>query len=221
MIVAPIAGALTDRIGGKPFLVAGLALQAIALAWMAAVISPNVPYTEIVAPFALAGIGMGLFFAPVATVIMSSVKLIEAGQASGANNAIRELGGVFGVAVLASIFAHQGGYGSAGLFTDGILPALWVGSAVVAAGFLAALMLPRPSRDDGRAARRDGARAGHGLTTRPVPGPPPLQFTRLDVRGQPAAGREVQREGGGLVHNRDLAAPGRDRAGSRDRCSDT
>ena len=142
MIVAPIAGALTDRIGGKPFLVAGLALQAIALAWMAAVLSPNVPYTEIVAPFALAGIGMGLFFAPVATVIMSSVKLIEAGQASGANNAIRELGGVLGVAVLASIFAHQGGYGSAGMFTDGILPALWVGSGVVAAGFVAALMLP-------------------------------------------------------------------------------
>jgi EmrB/QacA subfamily drug resistance transporter len=142
MIVAPIAGALTDRIGGKPFLVAGLALQAIALAWMAAVLSPTVPYTEIVAPFALAGIGMGLFFAPVATVIMSSVKLIEAGQASGANNAIRELGGVFGVAVLASIFANQGGYGSASLFTDGIRPALWVGSAVVAAGFVAAVMLP-------------------------------------------------------------------------------
>jgi EmrB/QacA subfamily drug resistance transporter len=142
MIVAPIAGALTDRVGGKPFLVAGLALQAIALAWMAAVISPSVPYTDMVAPFALAGIGMGLFFAPVATLIMSSVRLIEAGQASGANNAIRELGGVFGVAVLASIFAHQGGYGSASLFTDGILPALWVGSAVVAVGFVAALMLP-------------------------------------------------------------------------------
>jgi EmrB/QacA subfamily drug resistance transporter len=142
MIVAPIAGALTDRVGGKPFLVAGLALQAIALAWMAAVLSPTVPYTDVVAPFALAGIGMGLFFAPVATVIMSSVRLIEAGQASGANNAIRELGGVFGVAVLASIFAHQGGYGSASLFTDGIVPALWVGSAVVAAGFGATLLLP-------------------------------------------------------------------------------
>jgi EmrB/QacA subfamily drug resistance transporter len=147
MIVAPIAGALTDRIGGKPFLVAGLGLQAIALAWMAAVLSPTVPYTEVVAPFALAGIGMGLFFAPVATLIMSSVRLIEAGQASGANNAIRELGGVFGVAVLASIFAHQGGYGSASLFTDGILPALWVGSGVVAVGFVAALLLP------GRAAK--------------------------------------------------------------------
>jgi MFS family permease len=142
MIVAPIAGALTDRIGGKPFLVAGLALQAIALAWMAAVLSPTVPYVDLVAPFAMAGIGMGLFFAPVATVIMGSVRLIEAGQASGANNAIRELGGVLGVAVLASIFAHAGGYGSAALFTDGILPALWVGSAVVAVGFLVALAMP-------------------------------------------------------------------------------
>ncbi len=142
MIVAPIAGALTDRIGGKPFLVAGLALQAIALAWMAAVLSPTVPYIDLVAPFAMAGIGMGLFFAPVATVIMGSVRLIEAGQASGANNAIRELGGVLGVAVLASIFAHQGGYGSAALFTDGILPALRVGSAVVAVGFLVALAMP-------------------------------------------------------------------------------
>jgi EmrB/QacA subfamily drug resistance transporter len=142
MIVAPIAGAMTDRIGGKPFLVAGLALQSIALGWMAAVLSPHVAYIDLVAPFALAGIGMGLFFAPVATMIMGSVRRVEAGQASGANNAIRELGGVFGVAVLASIFAHQGGYGSAGLFTDGILPALWVGAAVVAVGFVAALALP-------------------------------------------------------------------------------
>jgi EmrB/QacA subfamily drug resistance transporter len=142
MIVAPIAGALTDRIGGKPFLVAGLALQSIALAWMAIVISPTQPYIDMVLPFALAGIGMGLFFAPVATVVMSSVRLVEAGQASGANNAIRELGGVFGVAVLASIFAHQGGYGSPGLFTDGIVPALWVGAAVVGAGVMAAVLLP-------------------------------------------------------------------------------
>jgi len=142
MIVAPIAGALTDRIGGKVFLVAGLTLQSIALAWMAIVISPTQPYIDMVLPFALAGIGMGLFFAPVATVVMSSVRLVEAGQASGANNAIRELGGVFGVAVLASIFAHQGGYGSPDLFTDGIVPALWVGAAVVGAGVVAAMLLP-------------------------------------------------------------------------------
>jgi EmrB/QacA subfamily drug resistance transporter len=142
MIVAPIAGALTDRIGARPLLVTGLALQATALAWLAAITAPDVAYIDLVPPFAIAGVGMALFFAPVATVVLGSVSPSEAGKASGANNAIRELGGVFGVAVLASIFAHQGGYGSADLFTDGILPALWVGAAVVGVGAVAAGLLP-------------------------------------------------------------------------------
>ena len=152
MIVAPIAGALTDRIGGRPLLIAGLALQAAALAWLAAITAPDVAYIDLVPPFAIAGVGMALFFAPVATVVLGAVGPREAGKASGANNAIRELGGVFGVAVLASIFTHQGGYGSADLFTDGIIPALWVGAAVVGVGALAAGLLP------GR--RSAGARVG-------------------------------------------------------------
>ena len=142
MIVAPIAGALTDRIGGRPLLVTGLALQATALAWLAAITSPDVPYIDLVPPFVMAGVGMALFFAPVATVVLGAVRQQEAGKASGANNAIRELGGVFGVAVLASIFAHQGGYGSADMFTDGIIPALWVGASVVGVGALAASLIP-------------------------------------------------------------------------------
>src|SRR5207237_2861089 len=112
MVVAPIAGALSDRIGGHRFMGAGLALQAAGLAWIAAVSTPTTPYVDLVAPFALSGIGMGLFFAPVANVVLSSVRKEEEGQASGANNAIRELGGVFGVAVLASIFSQYGGYGT-------------------------------------------------------------------------------------------------------------
>ena len=129
IIVAPIAGALTDRIGGGR-LVTGLALQATALAWLAAITSPDVPYTDMVSPFVMAASAAPLF-APVATVVLGAVRPQEAGKASGANNAIRELGGVFGVAVLASIFAHQGGYGSADMFPDGIIPALWVGASVV------------------------------------------------------------------------------------------
>ena len=150
MIVAPIAGAVTDRIGGRPLLIAGLALQATALAWLAAITAPDVAYIDLVPPFAIAGVGMALFFAPVATVVLGAVRPDEAGKASGANNAIRELGGVFGVAVLASIFTHQGGYGSADLFTDGIIPALWVGAAVVAVGALAAVLLPGRRRTDVR-----------------------------------------------------------------------
>jgi len=150
MIVAPIAGAMTDRIGGRPLLIAGLALQATALAWLAAITAPDVAYIDLVPPFAIAGVGMALFFAPVATVVLGAVGPREAGKASGANNAIRELGGVFGVAVLASIFTHQGGYGSADLFTDGIIPALWVGAAVVGVGAFAATLLPGRGSTDVR-----------------------------------------------------------------------
>ena len=140
MIVAPIAGALSDKIPGPRIIAVGLTLQAAGLAWLAAVSTADVPYRELVLPFILSGIGMGLFFAPVANVILSSVKPIEEGQASGANNAIRELGGVLGVAVLASIFTAAGGYGPS--FTDSMNRAVWVGAAVVAAGALVAFMIP-------------------------------------------------------------------------------
>jgi EmrB/QacA subfamily drug resistance transporter len=146
IIVAPIAGALSDRIGGRPLMAVGLGLQAAGLAWIAAVSTPTVPYADLVGPFILSGVGMAMYFAPVANVVLSSVRPEEEGQASGANNAIRELGGVFGVAVLASIFAHYGGYGSGASYVDGLTPAIYVGAAIVAIGALAALAIKRPRR---------------------------------------------------------------------------
>jgi len=138
IFVAPIAGALSDRIGGRPLMVVGLSLQAAGLAWLAAVGSPTAAYAVFVVPFIISGIGMALYFAPVANVVLSSVKPEEEGQASGANNAIRELGGVFGIAVLASVFAHYGGYGTGQTFVDGLTPALYAGAGVVGLGALAA-----------------------------------------------------------------------------------
>ena len=146
IFVAPIAGALSDRIGGRPLMAVGLALQAAGLAWLAAVGSATAPYSEFVIPFVISGIGMALYFAPVANVVLSSVRPEEEGQASGANNAIRELGGVFGVAVLASVFAHYGGYSTGQTFVDGLGPALYVGAGVVAAGAVAALGIKRQRR---------------------------------------------------------------------------
>jgi EmrB/QacA subfamily drug resistance transporter len=143
IFVAPIAGALSDRIGGRPLMALGLALQATGLGWLAAIGSPTTGYGSFVIPFIVSGIGMALFFAPVANVVLSAVRPEEEGQASGANNAIRELGGVFGVAVLASIFSHYGGYTSGQSFVDGMNVAVWVGAAVVAAGAVAALAIPR------------------------------------------------------------------------------
>jgi EmrB/QacA subfamily drug resistance transporter len=146
IFIAPIAGAMSDRIGGQRIMAIGLALQAVGLGWIAAVSTPTVPYADLVAPFFISGIGMALFFAPVANVVLSSVKPNEEGQASGAQNAIRELGGVFGVAVLASIFAHYGGYGLPQHFVDGMQPAVWVGAVIVALGAIAAIAIPSPAR---------------------------------------------------------------------------
>jgi EmrB/QacA subfamily drug resistance transporter len=146
IFIAPIAGALSDRIGGRPLMATGLALQAIGLGWLATVSTPTVPYVELVPAFVISGIGMALFFAPVANVVLSAVLPREEGQASGANNAIRELGGVFGVAVLASVFSSYGGYESGQAFVDGLVPAIWVGAVIVALGAVAALLIPRKRR---------------------------------------------------------------------------
>ena len=142
VVVAPIAGALSDKIGGRPLLVTGLIMQAISLGWMASVTSVGVAYSSLVPAFILGGAGMGLFFAPVANVVLSSVRRDQEGIASGTNNAIRELGGVFGIAVLASIFTAKGGYASGQAFVNGLTPALWVGAVIVGLGAVAATFIP-------------------------------------------------------------------------------
>lgn len=148
MLVAPIAGLLSDRIGSRPLMATGLALQAIALAWLSTMLDPATPYGDLVVPFVMAGTGMALVFAPSANAILQSVRPQEAGQASGATNAIREVGGVFGVAVLASVFAANGSYLSPQAFSDGVAAALPVGAAVLGVAALLALLVP------GRAALR-------------------------------------------------------------------
>jgi EmrB/QacA subfamily drug resistance transporter len=146
MLVAPIAGALSDRIGSRPLMAAGLGLQAVAIVWLAAVTETDVAYATLVPAFVLGGTGMALVFSPVANAILGAVQPHEAGQASGTNNAIRELGGVLGVAVLAAVFSGSGGYESGQAFVDGLRAALWVGAAVLAAGAVAALLVPGRGR---------------------------------------------------------------------------
>jgi EmrB/QacA subfamily drug resistance transporter len=142
MVVSPLAGFFSERYGSRPFMVAGLALQALALGWLATIASVNQSYASMVVPFILAGAGMALVFAPAANAVLASVRTDQAGQASGATNAIRELGGTLGIAVLATVFTSYGGYGSPQAFVNGMLPAMWVGVAVLAAAALIAAMLP-------------------------------------------------------------------------------
>ncbi len=147
MVTAPLAGIYSQRLGSRPFMIAGLSLQAGALAWLASILSTHLAYGEMLVPFVMAGAGMALVFAPSAGAVLSSVRADQAGQASGATNAIREAGGVLGVAVLASIFTGAGGYGSPQMFVNGLVPALWVGVAMLSAGALAVLVLPFKTTD--------------------------------------------------------------------------
>jgi MFS family permease len=156
MVVAPIAGALADRFGNRPFMALGLLLQAIGLGWVALIAKPEMGYLELGIALTVAGVGTSLCFPTVANAVASSVPPSEIGVASGTNNALREVGGVFGVAVLAAVFTHQGVYGSPSAFVGGFAPALWVAAGFSALGILAALIAP------GR------ARAEEGVADRPA-----------------------------------------------------
>ncbi|WP_306204397.1 MFS transporter [Actinoplanes sp. RD1] len=142
MIVAPLAGLVASRVGLRTLIVAGQLFLAAGVAWIGLATTTTVQYGDLVTAFALAGIGMGLTFAPISTMALASVTPERRGVASGANNTIRELGVAAGVAVLASIFAEHGGYTTQQSFVDGLRPAVLVGAAIIAVGAVIACFLP-------------------------------------------------------------------------------
>ena len=147
MIVAPLAGlVLLGRFGARALIVTGQVLLAVALGWLAAVSTVDIAYGDLLVPFVLAGVGMGLEFAPMSTLALESVREDEHGMASGVLNTIRELGVAVGVSALASVFAAHGSYENPADFVAGARPAVWVGAALVAAGGVIALLLPKPDK---------------------------------------------------------------------------
>jgi len=158
MVVSPLSGFLSEHYGSRLFMVAGLGLQAVGLALLAMLASVHQSYASMVIPFVLAGSGMALVFAPSANAVLSSVRTSQTGQASGATNAIRELGGVLGIAILATVFTSHGSYATPQAYVNGLVPALWVGVAVLAAGALIAATLSFSTRAS--AAANAAAEAG-------------------------------------------------------------
>jgi EmrB/QacA subfamily drug resistance transporter len=142
MTIAPLAGAMADRIGERPLMVTGLSLQAAGLAWLALVAEPGVAYTSLLAPLIVAGVGVSLAIPAAQNSVLASSSLEVVGKAAGANSMMRELGGVFGIAVVVAIFAGAGGYASAQQFTDGFGPAIGFAAALSAVGALASMALP-------------------------------------------------------------------------------
>ena len=195
MIFAPIAGVLATRVGTRPVLAVGLALQAIGLGWMTLVFEVSTPFVELIPPFVITGIGMAFVFSMAPEAVLASVRPTEAGKASGATNAIREIGAVLGVAVLASVFAANGGYESPQAFTDGLVAALPIAVVVLAAGTVLGTPHPRPgggpeSRDRKPRGGARGARDRLGQRRldwqrRAGAGPPALRHGRRARLGAP------------------------------------
>ncbi|MCW2938117.1 MAG: drug resistance transporter, EmrB/QacA subfamily [Actinomycetia bacterium] len=142
MLVAPIAGVLSDRFGNRPFMAGGLLLMGAGLGWLGLVAKPGVGYGSLIVPLIVSGIGISCVFPTLANAAVGSVPIDDSGVAAGANNAVRETGGLFGVAVLAAVFADNGGYGSPASFMHGVRYALVVAGAMALAGVVPALLSP-------------------------------------------------------------------------------
>jgi EmrB/QacA subfamily drug resistance transporter len=156
MLLAPVVGVLTERLGGKRLVVTGLFLQAAGLLWLGLLVTAGTPYLEMVPAFMLAGIGMTLFFVPLASLVLSSVPASLEGVASGTNSAFREVGGVFGIAVLGAVFSSSGGYSTAQDYVNGLRPAILVGAAAVLIGTFTALLIPALRRSRAAETSKEG-----------------------------------------------------------------
>ena len=151
--MAPIAGALADRIGERLLLSVGLALEAAGFLWLVTIADPGLTYGQLVGPFVLAGVGVSMAIPCAQNAVVGGVDSEAIGAAAGVNSMMRELGGVFGIAVTVAVFAGSGDYGSVLGFLDGFHPAIVTAAGFAVAGALCGLAVP--------------ARQRHGLTTQP------------------------------------------------------
>jgi EmrB/QacA subfamily drug resistance transporter len=141
-LCAPVAGTLADRIGPRPFIVAGLLLQAVGFGVVALIAGPGIEYAEMVGPMVVAGAGISMALPAFQSTVVSAVAPEAIGKAAGVNSMMRQLGGVFGIAILVAVFTGVGGYASAQAFSDGFAPAIAVSAGLSLLGSLVATTLP-------------------------------------------------------------------------------
>ncbi|HEY1623400.1 MAG TPA: MFS transporter [Streptosporangiaceae bacterium] len=142
VVIAPFSGPLIRRVGERPLVAGGMAVTAAGLAWIALIGRTGLPYGQLVAPLIITGTGVSLAMPAAASAVMRSVRPAMIGKASGTFNTLRQLGGVFGLAICAAVFAGHGGYGSPASFTAGFGPALGACAGLAAAAAISGLFLP-------------------------------------------------------------------------------
>jgi EmrB/QacA subfamily drug resistance transporter len=141
ILIAPLAGAVSDRIGRRPLIVTGLVLQAVGFAWVALIASAQVSLLEILFALFLAGAGISMALPTVPTAVLNAVSPTEMGKASGITNMMQRFGAVFAVAIGTSIFSAYGHLGSAAAVSDGVRPAIAVSALLSLLGALSAVLL--------------------------------------------------------------------------------
>jgi EmrB/QacA subfamily drug resistance transporter len=149
VIVAQVAGRLINRFGERPFIAAGLSLNAVALFWIALIAAPDLAYWQIVAPLILSGTGVAMSIPAAQSSVMTSVAPRDIGKASGVFSTMRQLGGAFGVALLVAVFAGTGSYSSPQAFSDGFVAATGACAGLSLIGAAAGLALPRRREPSG------------------------------------------------------------------------
>jgi EmrB/QacA subfamily drug resistance transporter len=139
MLVSPLAGAVSDRIGRRPIIVVGLSMLTAGLAFVAWRGSLSTNWIELVIALLVAGVGISMALPTVPTAVLSAVAPEEMGKASGVNTMMQRFGSVFAVAITTAVFTANGHLGSPAGITDGFKPALGVCAGLSLLGTLTAL----------------------------------------------------------------------------------
>jgi EmrB/QacA subfamily drug resistance transporter len=144
MLVAPVAGRLADRIGPRPVVAGGLLLAGAGYAWLAALSRPPVSYGSLVAPLVILGIGNSAVFPAVSAAVSTSVGADRMGPAAGLNNAVRQIGGVLGIATAALVFTGTGSFATATTVASGFRGVAVLCAGLAAVGAVAGTLGTRP-----------------------------------------------------------------------------
>ncbi len=143
MLVAPLAGRLVDKIGARPLMVSGMALQAGGLAWTAIEATSGASYGQLVLPLIIAGVGISMTIPATPTAALDAVPVADLGKASGVQNTLQRFGAVFCVAIGAAVFASSGHLGAPSAVISGVRPAVATAAAMSLLGALTALGVRR------------------------------------------------------------------------------
>jgi EmrB/QacA subfamily drug resistance transporter len=149
MVIAPIAGALFDKIGARPLIVPGLLMQAAGFAWIVYLAARSSGYASYVAPFVIAGVGVSMVFPCVSAAGLNAVSPQLLGKAAGVLNTMQQFGAVFGIAIATTVFNAHGSLASAASITSGYRPALGVSAGLSVLGAAVALGIRRTTQARG------------------------------------------------------------------------